>query len=87
MNNKKPVGLIVGSNIALFLLYFIGFYSTSQRYDNLEVFFISMGHALLCLITAVISGFLAKDRYVSLGFTLSCLILLILGFSSCFGFM
>jgi|GEM_PF-5720665 len=87
----KLFGITVAVNLGIFLLYFgivyFGSNGNNGPYapDLAEVFFTSIGHFLILLIACVISLFFKNVRGLSQGLGLSALLVLILGFSSCFG--
>lgn len=91
MSQRKLFGITVAVNLGIFLCYFglvyFGSNGSTGPYtpDLAEVFFTSIGHFLLLLVACVISLFFKDVRGLSQGLGLSALLILILGFSSCFG--
>ncbi|WP_124980596.1 hypothetical protein [Nonlabens xiamenensis] len=90
MNSKKVFGITVGVNLLVFLIYSIIIYSdggNSGPYtpDLAGIFFLSIPHWIFCFLMATVFAFINNGKRLAQGFGVSGLLILILGFSSCFG--
>jgi len=91
MNTMKAFGITIGVNLAIFVIYSIFIVVTSSGSggpyspDYAGIFFVSIPHWILCFLMAVVLAFVKDGQRIAQGFGVSGLLILVLGFSSCFG--